>query len=37
MGTYVFCGVMKKKDEKRQKRTKNSLTEKEEDGNINER
>ena len=37
MGTYVFCGVMKKKDEKRQKRTKKCLTEKGEDGNINER
>ena len=37
MGSYTFCGVMKKKDEKRQKKGKNSLTGKGEDGNINER
>ena len=37
MGSYTFCGMMKKKDEKRQKKGKNSLTEKGEDVNINER
>ena len=25
MGTYVFCGMMKKKDEKRQKKNKKML------------